>query len=533
MESNAQGMPPAAPSQSQQDHGTVLLATDDRGDLEPRSDLGRSEDSRWNGYYLDPQRGPAPFAAEYERWFGDTRRPALYGRAALELAGVLAVGTTYYWIVSDPNRQDWDYINIKDRSLHVEVKFDNNMFRTNFLLHPLAGTMSYWLSRANGLDVYKASAASLLSSAAFEFLLEWLEKPSINDLVATPIGGVAAGEFFFHLGDYLNSAWGHDNAVQRVLAYSVGAPQGIHSAMDGTDAPLGARDALGYSAAYWHRFSVGYGVADVANDRGDHGTLRDLLFEAKLVAMPGFLRPGRFSVDFKQGNFTEARLRTSLADGWLKDVDLWIGSDMVGHYRQDYTGSPDAVVGSGMMVAASVDMRYVDRWLLNRRDQFAMFHFLGPSAKVWFGLGKGLMANAEGRLHLDFAGVTSPAYQLLVAERGADGTKTVLQLQNYYQGVGASGRFAASLSMAGFEVAGHARYGTYRSVDGLDRFATPLDPMNTDQIIELGGALSYSPPAAPLSFRVGWESIEHRSQMGPFSISFGDRRVTGSAAILF
>jgi hypothetical protein len=415
----------------------------------------------------------------------------------------------------------------------VEVKFDNNMFRTNFLLHPVAGTMSYWLSRANGLDVYQSSAASFLSSAAFEFLLEWLEKPSINDLVSTPIGGIAGGEFLFHLGDYLTSTFGRDNAFQRVLAYSVGAPQGINTAIEGTDAPMGTRDALGYSAAYWHRFSVGYGVADVANDRGDRGTLEDLLFEAKLVAMPGFLRPGRFSINFSQGNFTEARLRTSIADGYLKDADLWFGSDLVGHYRQDFTGTEGALRGSGAMLAASVDMRYVDRWVLNRRDQFAMFHFLGPSGKVWFGLGGGIMAHAEGRLHLDFAGITSPAYRLLVAQRGADGTKTVLQLQNYYQGVGVSGRLGASLSFAGFELGGHARYGTYRSIDGLDRFATWLDIMNTDQIVELGGALSFSPPATPLSFRVGLETIHHNSQMGPYSASYRDRRAAASAAILF
>jgi hypothetical protein len=408
------------------------------------------DDTSWEGYYLDPARGPAPFEPEYERWFGESRRPARYGRAAIELAGVLAVGTSYYWIVSDPNKQDWDYIDLRDRSLHVEVKFDNNMFRTNFLLHSLAGTMSYWLSRANGLDVYRSSAAAFLSSAMFEFVLEWLEKPSINDLVTTPLAGVAAGEFFFHLGDYLNSAFGHDNAVQRVLAYSIGAPQGINSAMEGTDAPLGTRDALGYSAAYWHKFSVGYGIADVANDRGAQGTVHDLLFDAKLVAMPGFLQPGRFSINFDQGNFTEARLRTSIANGLLQDVDLWFGSNLVGHYRQNYTGSPNALVGSGAMLAASVDMRYVDRWLLNRRDQFAMFHFLGPSGKVWFGLGGGLMAQAEARLHLDFAGVTSPAYKQLVAQHGPEGTKTVLQLQDYYQGFGGSGRFAASVSGAGF-----------------------------------------------------------------------------------
>jgi hypothetical protein len=512
--------------------GAPLVEDDARQDA-PSASRASDEQTRSQGYYLDPERGTTAFEPEYERWFGASRRPARYGRAAIEMGGVLAIGTSYYWIVSDPNKQDWDYIDLRDRSLHVEVKFDNNMFRTNFLLHPLAGTMSYWLSRANGLDVYKSSAASLLSSSAFEFLLEWLEKPSINDLVATPIGGVAGGEFFFHLGDYLNSVFGRDNAVQRVLAYSVGAPQGIHSAMDGADAPSGPRDALGYSAAYWHGFSVGYGVADVANDRGDRGVLNDLLFQAKLVAMPGFLRPGRFSIDFDQGNFTEARLRTSIADGFLKDVDLWIGSNLVGHYRQDYTGSPVALAGTGAMIAASVDMRYVDRWLLNRRDQFAMFHFLGPSGKAWFGLGHGLTASAEGRLHVDFAGITSPAYKLFVAQYGPEGTKTVLQLQNYYQGVGVSGRWAASVSLVGFELGGHARYGTYRSVDGWDRFATPFDVMNTDQIIEFGGALSYAPPMAPLSFRVDAETLEHASQMGPFSVSWRDLRVAGSAAISF
>jgi hypothetical protein len=499
---------------------------------EPSTDTPVPEDRRWEGYYLDPARGPAPFAPEYEQWFGEARRPARYGRTAVELAGVLAVGTSYYWIVSDPNKQDWDYINLKDRSLNVEVKFDNNMFRTNFLLHPLAGTMSYWLARANGLDVYRSSAASLFSSAAFEFVLEWLEKPSINDLIVTPLGGIAAGEFFFHLGDYLNSAFGHDNTAQRVLAYTVGAPQGIHSAMEGTDAPIGARDNLGYSAAYWHRFSAGYGIADVSNDRGDHDTLHDLILEAKLVAMPGFLRPGRFRVNFNQGNFTEARLRTSLAGGQLKDVDLWFGSDLVGHYRQSYTGTPELPEGSAAMLAASVDMRYLDRWLLNRRDQLAIFHFLGPSAKLWFA-SKGLLAKAEGRFHLDFAGIASPAYQLIVAQRGAEGTKTVLQLQNYYQGVGASGRLGGSLSLAGFEVGGYARYGAYRSVDGLDRFSTPLDATNFDELIELGAGLSYSPPAAPLSLKIGWETIEHRSHMGSFSASFADRRATASAAILF
>ena len=517
--STGQTQAPSAASISADANDAVASAVERRDEAEP--------------YFLDPQRGKTPFRPESERWFGDERRPPRYLRTALELLGVLAIGTSYYWIVSDPNKQDWDYIDIKDRSLHVEVKFDNNMFRTNFLLHPMAGMVSYWIARSNGLNVYAAFASSALSSASFEFLLEWLEKPSINDLIVTPFGGMAAGEFLFHLGDYLNSTLEGGNTGNRVFAYSIGGPQAVHDAIDGHRVRPYSLDATGHTNAYWHRFTFAYGLADVGNERGDRDTLYDLLFYFKLVAMPGFLMPGRFSVDFHHGNFTEARLRTSFARGLLKDVDLWIGSDLIGHYRQDFTGTDRVRAGSATMLAASTDMRYVDRWVFHRRDQFALFHLLGPSGAAWFGLGNGLLASVEARLHLDFAGITSPAYQNVVAAFGQQGTKSVLQLQNYFLGMGGSGRVGASLAWSGAELAGYAGYGAYRSIDGLDRYQTPNDVANTEQLIELGTSLSYTPPAAPLTFRTGWQSLEHRSQMGPFAVSLRDWRFSATAALAF
>jgi hypothetical protein len=510
---------------------TCLLATTASAEL-PVSSAPRPVSSE--GFFVDPARGPIPFQPEYERWFGDERRPPHYGRTALELGTVLAIGTTYYWIVSDPNKVDWDYVDLGDRATHVDVKFDNNMFRTNFLLHPLAGTMSYWLSRVNGLDIYWAAANSALSSAAFEFVLEWLEKPSINDLIVTPVGGIAGGEFFFHLGDYLNSAFGRDNAFQRTVAWTFGLPEAVHHPLDGVEsAPPATPDALGYSSAYWHRFVVGFGPATVTNDRGDHSEVQDLVFDANLVAMPGFLRPGIFGTSFHQGNFTEGHLRTSVAGGVLKDVDLRIAANLVGHYAQDWNGTEGAPGGSASMVAASVEMRYVDRWLLGRRDQFSIFHVLGPSAKGWLAPGGGLVAKAEGGVHLDFAAIRSPAYEKLAAEEGSVGMKSVLQLQDYYQGLGASGRASGSLGFAGFEIGGYAAYGTYRSIDGLDRYYSPRDATNHDQILELGVAGKFEPPGAPLMFRVGWDETQHRSEMGPVSVPFVDRRLSAHAALVF
>jgi hypothetical protein len=82
MVSTAHALPPAAPAPSRQNHGGALVAPDSRSEWEPsRSDTPALEGAGWEGYYLDPERGPAPFAPEYERWFDSTLRPARYGRA--------------------------------------------------------------------------------------------------------------------------------------------------------------------------------------------------------------------------------------------------------------------------------------------------------------------------------------------------------------------------------------------------------------------------------------------------------------------
>ena len=43
-------------------------------------------------------------------------------------------------------------------------------------------------------------------STIWEYVLEWREKASINDLIVTPIAGIAMGERFYRLIDYVGSA---------------------------------------------------------------------------------------------------------------------------------------------------------------------------------------------------------------------------------------------------------------------------------------------------------------------------------------
>lgn len=469
-------------------------------------------------------------------WFGQGRFSPHYARAASELGVVLAIGEAYYWIVSDVNRPDWDFPDWQTRMSYLEVRFDNNMFRTNHLLHPLAGTMSYWLARSNGLDIYWSSLYSASSSAVFEFLLEWLEKASINDLIVTPAGGIAAGEFFFHLGDYLNSAVGHETAVQRSLAFTLGLPQAMHRPLDGVHGvPFGTQDDLGYSSAYWHRFVLGYGVAGVSNELARNDLVQDLFAEAELVAMPGFLRPGRFSVDFDQGNFTGAYLRASMSRGFLRDVDLKFDANLVGTYAQDFEGSSADLRGTASMVAASMNMRYVDRWLLGRRDQLAFFNLFGPSTQLWFAVGKGLSAHVAADVHLDFAAIRSQAYPAWVDAFGAEGTKSLLQLQGYYVGPGGSARVAGDVVYRGLRLEARAAHGIYRSADGWDReqSVTFHDTPNYDQISEFGATVALSPPSTSWEVRGAWDELRHASQMGSFATTLRDWRWATSVRVSF
>ena len=148
-------------------------------------------------------------------------------------------------------------------------------------------------------------------------------------------------------------------------------------------------------------------------------------------------------------------------------------------------------------------------------------------------IGEKLQDRAKPTTAVDRSFLRRFEYEQLSEQIGSVGTKSVLQLQDYYQGIGGSGRVGGSLGLAGFELGGHAEYGAYRSVDGLDRYYTPRDTTNTDQIIELGAFLSYKPPLAPLSARVGLDKLEHRSQMGPVSVPYVDRRLSANVSLVF
>jgi Domain of unknown function (DUF3943) len=87
-------------------------------------------------------------------------------------------------------------------NLHRKWVVDNDKFSTNQFLHPYQGSIYQGLARSAGLDFWEASAYTFMGSLLWEEAGE-STSPSINDQIASGIGGNFLGEPLFRLASLL------------------------------------------------------------------------------------------------------------------------------------------------------------------------------------------------------------------------------------------------------------------------------------------------------------------------------------------
>src|SRR5512137_954361 len=151
-----------------------------------------------------PTEPASPSAVEPE---AKTMRP--HTRRALIQLGILATySTVRYW--ADYHRwiEDWQYeLTCADqyrRFLTTEaIRFDSNNFITNWT-HVFAGVLYYQFARTNGWTWERSFLASTAASAFYEYVSEWREVISINDMFNTSFGAYELGEPIFQITDYFH-----------------------------------------------------------------------------------------------------------------------------------------------------------------------------------------------------------------------------------------------------------------------------------------------------------------------------------------
>jgi hypothetical protein len=427
---------------------------------------------------------------------GDTGEPKRL-QAWIGITAILGIGTGWYWI-DDRNIADWDKPALKQRFTGQAWRMDNNWFPMNFVYHPWTGAAHYAIARASHLGAGESALYSVLGSTLWEFVLEFNEKISINDMLMTPGAGIPLGEFGHKLGWYLNSA-PHPNAAKQVLAWTLGPSGRLGRALDGTPPPSHVTvDPLGYSSAIWHRFRLSYSVGAVDDGQRDHPAIHSYEARGTLVSIPGYLRPGRLQRFFSEADFSTLAMSIEQSS---RGAGFRIGSDttLLGWLAQDF-GYGSRPRGLAAVVGAHIGYRYATSHAVFD-EAFSALHF--PS--LGFDLharGPGLGADLGLRTQLDFAGIRPPAYARWKAAHPDAREKSILRKQQYDYAWGGSGEANAAISAGPVRLSSELFFGTYDSIEGLDRTQHIVyDDVDTkDVLIEQTTRLELQVPRSPIAF---------------------------------
>jgi hypothetical protein len=160
---------------------------------------------------VEPSSGPPvqPGLAAVPRQGDDTFRylepqPPARLRASAWIGTYLALQMGSYLATSRPAGPVYAQVyGPWDKLAHGATSFDSNTFRTNFVGHPLMGATLYQLARGNRLGTWGSALAAVAGSTTWE-LIEFHEKASINDLIITPVAGVALGEPLLQVAAHLD-----------------------------------------------------------------------------------------------------------------------------------------------------------------------------------------------------------------------------------------------------------------------------------------------------------------------------------------
>ncbi len=166
---------------------------------------------------------------------------------------------------------------------------DNDQFSVNQFLHPYGGSVYYGLARSSGLSFWE----SLLYSSAGSFFWEIAGEttsPSINDMIATPIGGTLLGEPLFRMASLLlETDEGRPGFWRELGAAVLSPPMGFNRLMFGDrfDTIFPSRQP-----ATFLRLRLGGIVStsshNVPSGVREHGAIADVTFTYGLPGKPGY-----------------------------------------------------------------------------------------------------------------------------------------------------------------------------------------------------------------------------------------------------
>jgi hypothetical protein len=401
-------------------------------------------------------------------------------RAVLETTFAFAFNVAWYQLADRSfNAPDWDlrwdWDSWRKKAITFEaVRLDSNRFSTNAGSHTEGGTLVYLIGRGNGLGPAGSTALALGEVVVWEYVAEYAEKPSVNDLLNNPLGGFAVGEPFFQLSEFF--ARSARNGFNRTLAGIFSPLSPVNEWVDGRPrGGVGHVDDLGLTRDVTHRFDLYVGLNDARWQADQQRTETLLGIRTHLNTIPGYGSPVSHTGFFGTGRITHIDAALDLGHEGITGALFGTRVALGGYHWQGlWRDEAGDVRGNSVIAGLFNSFEYNSRQRpLLPYDQIATFGLVGPTLDMVHRHGA---VAAQLRLEAlpDLAMVTSLAGDRWKASNGSEGIKTELAERGYYYGYGLTLGSQLALRYHDFSAGVDNHWERFGSVDVLDRHQEQL-----------------------------------------------------------
>jgi len=467
-------------------------------------------------------------------------RPAHpYLRTAVEEVFVIGAGTAWYW--RHPAYSSWDlHFDWTDWHSKLftmrEVVFDNDLFSTNGLAHPIAGSLYYQIARGNGLSPLASLVAAFFTSTAWEYIAEWDEKPSTNDLIFTPAGGAVIGEATYRLGRmFAAGSPGMGNCLGALLFSPVATLNETPVCRTVRSGPF---DDFGLPKLTWHRLAFDLGQAYASFDGGSVVTALDAGFAASIVDHRTYRRSGQGLSALSPGAWSDIAWDTLINHEGLRGLEIHADGVWWGRYYRDFApgdaGAPRRTDGWGVMLGLGSTFDYDARLLPLEWDRVVTAGLAGPMVEYADRHGS-LTTRATFAAQYGFSMVTSLAYPAAAASLEGQTIKTELADQGYYYAQSVTGAATLCLEDQPIALFLRARFGSFWSINRDDRYQGKItdDFSLHDTRLYLRAAVTVRLLGGPLHLILALDQIDRDSALPGYAYDGVERRFSLSVSAVF
>lgn len=307
------------------------------------------------------------------------------------------------------------------RNLRSSWGVDSDDFHINQLGHPYQGSMYYGFARSAGLNFWESTGYTFAGSVGWEIAGE-NTRPSVNDQIASGIGGAFLGESLFRMASL-------------VLEHGDGVPRPAREALAAVISPSTGFNRLAYgkrldsifasrNPAYYSRLQLGL-MGTAQNEQGLSTLLRRNEAQANFsmeYGLPGkdgyrYTRPFDYFA-FEATGSTASTFETVMTRGLLYGRDYSAAGD---RYRGIWGlyGSYDYISPQTFRISSTaLSLGTTGQWRAN--DRFVV------QGSAMAGIGYAAVGTVHGGTERDYHYGTTP--QALLALRLIDGDRTSLDM---------------------------------------------------------------------------------------------------------